>query len=142
MSKISTWFSANKVLLLGLLGSVLVVLQQFFSEATVDYKVVGFGVGIAILSFLAKNLRGQWASIAGLLGTSVATIAATIQTGGKVTWIQVILGLLVAILGIVAPPAKSLSYEQTSTETAAKAEAAQIDKAKVPPVNPPVQSKP
>ena len=142
MSKFSTWFSTNKVLLLGLLGAVLVVLQQFLTQSTVDYKVVGFGVAIAILSFLAKNLRGQVASILGLLGSSVGTIAATIETGGKVTWIQVVISLIVAILGVVAPPAKSLSYETSSGVVAEKAEAAKMDASKQPPVTPPVQTNP
>jgi hypothetical protein len=106
MSNFSVWFSKNKVLILGLLGSITVVLQQYFGSAEpADYKVVGFGVLLAALSFLAKNLQGQVASIVGVLGTAVGTIAATIQTGGKITWVQIILSSLVAIIGVITPAA-------------------------------------
>lgn len=133
-----TFLNNNKVLLLGILGAIGIVLQQYVGVTTPDYKVICFGVAIAIISYLANNLRGQWVTILGILGSALSTIATAIQSGNKISWFQLIITIMLAIIAAVAPSGKSVSYENTPTITAAKAQAAAIDAASVPPQTPPV----
>lgn len=115
-----TFLHANKVFLLGLLGAIGTVLEQYMGEATVNYRVIAFAVVIAGLSYAANNLRGQYISILGVLGTSLATVATGLSNGNTVQWPQLILSTLVAVIAVVAPAAKPLSYESNPTIVAAK----------------------
>lgn len=101
---ISTFFAAHKVFILGGLSAVGIALQQFLGTPAVDYKVVGFALVIAILSYAAKNLTGVAASILGVVGSAIATIS-TVATGGTVSWNQLAISTIVAFIGVVAGPA-------------------------------------
>jgi hypothetical protein len=135
--KIVTFFNANKVFILGLLGAIGVTLDQYVNQTTPDYKVIGFAVVSAILSYFAKNLRGQWASIAGLLGMEFTTYMTAVESGNKVSWFQLVGSFVVSIIAVVAPPAKPLSYEKSDVIQTAKQEADQINKSEVPPITTP-----
>jgi hypothetical protein len=75
---------------------------------------------LAALSFLAKNLRGQWATISGIVATALSTYV-TQEQSGAISWPQIILQAVIAFLAVVAPPAKSRGYEHTQTIQNAKA---------------------
>jgi hypothetical protein len=109
LQKIESFFSGNKVFFLGLLGAVGVVLQQFISSASIDWKVVGFAAVVAGLSYAAKNLTGTVASLLGILGSVVLTIS-TVASGGHVSWNQLILSTLAAVITVV-------TGSSTSTKT-------------------------
>jgi hypothetical protein len=138
MQKLIALWTANKVFILGLVGAVGMVLEQYMNEANPDYKVIGFAAAIAAISYLAKSLRGQWVSVLGVLGTSLSTVATAVESGNKVSWFQIIVSTILAIVSAVSPAGKSLSYETSPVVTEAKKEAAVIDSQSEPPKNPPV----
>lgn len=106
LQKIESFFNGNKVFFLGLFGAIGVALQQFLGSSPIDWKVLGFAAVVAGLSYAAKNLTGTVSSLLGILGTSVATIA-TIAQGGSVSWPQLILSTLVAVITVVTGGAAS-----------------------------------
>lgn len=110
-----SFFNKYKVLILGLLTAVLLALQEVFKEGNeTSTKVIVFAAFLAALSFLAQNLRGQWATIAGIIGTAVSTYV-TMEQQGHVSWPQIILQMVLALLAVFTPPAKSRGYEHTPT---------------------------
>ena len=113
------WINKNKVFLLGLLGSIAVVIQQFTLEPTVDWKAVGFAVLMATLSYFANAWRGQGVSLLGILGT-LAGVFVSMQTTGHFTWNQFIVSVIAALLSAVAPPPKLATYETNSNIVEAK----------------------
>lgn len=107
-----TFWSKWKVFFIGLAGSLALALTEFLTTTTttVDWKVFGFAVLIAVLSYLATTWRGSMVTILSTLG-SLAAVAATMLTNGTFSWQQFIVYALVAILGAVAAPPKLASYE-------------------------------
>src|ERR1700749_2617289 len=100
LQKIEAFLSGSKVFILGSLAAAGVVLQQYVTQPTVDYKVLGFAVLIAILSYLAKNLKGSVASLLGVVSSAVLTIS-QVAVGGSVSWTQLILSTVIALIGII-----------------------------------------
>lgn len=142
MSKFTAWLSANKVLIFGVLTAIAMNVEQYFSSTSgsISWPVISLSSGVVIVSFLAKNLRGQWITILGSVQTLLTVILNDIDTHTPIVWRTAIITFVVAILAAVAPAGKSLSYEQSAPVEAAKAEAKAIDAAKKPPVNPPVET--
>lgn len=138
MNTIQKFFQANKVLIFGVLAAIAMTVQQYTSAAKVDYKVLGLAALVAAIGFLAKNLRGQLATILASIVPSLGIILTQAQTNVPISWMQVMTSAAIAIAGVFAPPTKSLSYEQTPEIATAKAEAAQADASAEPPKNPPV----
>jgi hypothetical protein len=128
---IGAWITANKVVLFGIVSAGILAVQQLASQYPKDYKVLGLAAFIAVLSFLANNLRGQWGSILGSLLPSLGIVLANIEAVPPVpiSWWQFAGAVALAIGGVLAPPAKSLSYETSPTILAAKAQGAQSDTA-------------
>lgn len=94
----------NQVLLSGLAGAVILVLQQFVGTAAFNWKVVLLALGVGVGGFLGNNLKGKGVSVAGLIGTagtSIATIAAT----GEFSWTQFAITFAIGFLALVAHPA-------------------------------------
>lgn len=118
----------NKVLLTGLAGAIAIVLQQYLSAEVIDWKVIGFAVMIAGLSFFAKEWRGQGVTILGIIG-SIAGVISEELTKGQVDFSKLILYAIVAVLGAVAPPVKLNTYEQSSPIVEAKDQATAIKEA-------------
>lgn len=107
------FISKNKVILLGALGAIGVALTSFVGQPELQIKPLVFAVVAALLAYLANNLRGQWVSIAGILGMSLTTFITMEQTG-TVSWQQLILQAVVAFIAVVASPPKPQGYEQTA----------------------------
>lgn len=108
-----------KVLLTGLAAAILVALQQFVGEAEVSWKALAIAVLLAAVGFIGNYLRGQYISMAGLIGVAVMTITEIAQ-GGKVNWPQVAISAAVALLTMVSPPPKPREYEHDPTIVNAK----------------------
>lgn len=140
MQKVKVFLSDNKVIIFGLLSAAAMTVQQLTSQFATDYKVLAFAAFVASISFLAKNLRGQWASILGSLLPTLAVMLDNIETHTPLSWPGLIGGVGLALSGLFAPPAKSLSYEKTPEIVAAKKDAATIDASAEPPKNPPVSN--
>jgi hypothetical protein len=133
---ILSWLNTNKVLIFGLISGAIMAIQQFASIYPNDYGVLALAAAIAIISYLAKDLRGQWPTILGSTLPSLGVVLTTAESHKPIEVWQLIGSLAIAIGGAVAPPAKSLSYEKSATILAAKSQAAQSDAttAKSPPV--------
>ena len=110
-----------KVLIVGLLMAVALPLQEIIVHGAASTQVLVFAAFTAALSYVARNFRGQWATIAGLLGTTLATYI-TMQTSGAVSWSQLVLQFVISILAALTPPAKSRGYENTPEIKLAKQE--------------------
>jgi hypothetical protein len=125
------WVTANKVVLFGILSAGILAVQQLASQYPKDYKVLGLAAFIAILSFLAKDLRGQWGSILGSLLPSLGIVLSNLESVPPVpiSWWQFAGAVALAIGGVIAPPAKSLQYEFSPSIAQAKAQAATADAA-------------
>ena len=121
MNAVTTFLLKYKVFLLGLLGAIGVSLQELLTttSGTVDLKVYGFALLMAILSYFASQWRGQGITALGILGTLSGVFVATQQTGGF-TWTQFITLSIAALLSAVAPPAKPATYENNKTIVDAK----------------------
>lgn len=102
----------NKVFILGLLASAAVTLQEFVSQPDVNYRVVGFAIIMSILSYLAKEWRGQGLSITGIVG-NLAAVFITVHQTGEFTWMQFALQSIIAIIAASTPDPKSVGYERT-----------------------------
>jgi hypothetical protein len=125
------WLSSNKVILFGILSAGILAVQQLASQYPKDYKVLGLAAFIAVLSFLAKDLRGQWGSILGSLIPSLGIVLSNLETvpPTPIAWWQFFGAVALAIGGVLAPPAKSLAYESSPAIVQAKAQAATADAA-------------
>lgn len=119
MKQIQAFLMANKVFLLGLAGSITVVVQQFVSQPTVDLKVVGYAVIMSVLSYISNQWRGQGVTITGILGTLAGTFV-TVNQSGNFTWMHFFMLSVAAVLAAVAPPPKNQSYEKTTVIANAK----------------------
>lgn len=110
-----------KVLIIGLLMAIALPIQELIVTHTTSVQVLVFAAFTAALSYVARNFRGQWATISGLLGTTLATYI-TMQTDGTVSWAQLVLQFVIALLAALSPPAKSRAYENTPEIKLAKKE--------------------
>lgn len=114
------------VFIIGLISSVCLALTEFTATPKIDWLVVGYAVFVAIGSYFAKNLRGQGATIAGILLTSGASIYSVLKGGGELNISQILLSVAVNIGLALASPAKTVEYEQSATIQQAKQEATAI----------------
>jgi hypothetical protein len=121
MNAITDFLLKYKVFLSGLLGAIGVSLQELLTttSGTVDWKVYGYALLMAILSYFANQWRGQGITVLGILGTLSGVFVATQQAGGF-TWSQFIILSIAALLSAVAPPAKPATYENNKTIVDAK----------------------
>jgi len=124
------WFNQNKVFLMGLLSAIAIILQPFLMETEINWASVGLAAGLTVLSYLAKEWRGQGLSITGIIGIAADTVY-QLQTTGTFTWERAILGIIVAILAAAAPDPKSRGYEHTPTIVQAKKQGEAIVPAKL-----------
>lgn len=115
------FFQKYQVLISGLAGALVLVLQQFISTAEVglDYKALILAALVAVGGYLGNALRGRGVSVAGIIGV-VGTTFATIQGTGHFTWAQFVLGITIGLLAIVAPPPKPATYETNKVIVQAK----------------------
>lgn len=116
-----TFWDKHKVFLIGLLSALVLTLEQFINQPTVDWKAIGLAAVIAILSYFARTWRGQTGTIVGIVGTASAALA-TELANGDLAWDRLILQITVAIIAGFVSDAKSRGYEHTDTIKQAKAE--------------------
>lgn len=128
----SEWFTKNKVLIIGLASAIALSLYELVSKGETSTKVFIVSAAVAITSFLSRNLRGQWQTIAAIIGTVLATYIAQDQTG-NVSWAQLFLQGIILFLGASSSPAKSIGYEKTPVIAEAKKEGEQIAPTVAPP---------
>lgn len=129
---VTTFWNKNKVFILGLLGAIALAIEPFAANTTEDvkWKVVGFAALIAVLSYFAKEWRGQGLSIVGILG-NVSAVFITVYNTGHFTWNQFILQLILAIITAAGADPKSRGYENTQVIKEAKKEGEQINPAQL-----------
>lgn len=108
------FFEKYKVLIFGLLTAIALPLNDLAQHGEISVKVWVYAGFTAGLTFVAKNFRGQWATISGILGTGLAMYM-TMESNGTVNWSQLIMFMVLQILAAVAPPAKSIGYEKSDT---------------------------
>jgi hypothetical protein len=120
------FWQKNQVILTGIAMSIIISLQQFLGQPTVDWAVVGFAALLGVSSWAANNLRGKGVSVLGLIGVAGYAIT-SVAVNGTINLNQLILAFIVGLGALVAPPPKPASYEQSSVIVAAKAEAKTID---------------
>lgn len=113
------FFNKNKVLILGLLSAIILPVYDLITKGETHTKVLIFSAAVAATAFLARNLRGQWATIAGIVGTGITTYV-SMEQSGTISWLQLFGQLIVLYLAAVAPPAKSRGYEHTAAITEAR----------------------
>lgn len=141
MQKLKAFLVANKVLIFAMLSAGALAVQQITSAYPNDYKIWALAGVVAAIGVLAKDLRGQWPTIIASLLPSLGAILTAMETNAPISWWQLIGSVAVAVGGVVAPPAKSLSYETSPVVTEAKKEAAAADASAIPPKTPPVETK-
>ena len=112
----------NKVFVLGLIGAILIVLQQFTDIDRLSYKALAFAVILAGLSYVAKEWRGQTTSMIGIICTVLTTIITTYQSGESISYLQIIIQVLGLFLATQSPDAKSRGYEHSDIVMEAKKE--------------------
>lgn len=121
MSKTKAFFVKYKVFLTGLAGAIALSLNQLLSSGnnSSDLRVYLYAAVMAILSYIATQWRGQGMSILGVIGT-LSGVFVNMQNSGTFTWTQFCLYGIVALLAIVSPAPKPLSYEHSPAIVDAK----------------------
>lgn len=117
------WFVHWKVLIIGLGAAIAMPIQDLIQNGqTPSTKILVWSGVIAAASYLARNLRGQWSTIMGIVSTWITTYWTHNQAGIKTTWLQLILQAIGLYFAAVMPPAKSIGYEQSPPIEKAKQE--------------------
>lgn len=121
MSKIQAFLVKYKVFLTGLAGAIALALNQLLSTSghSEDLKVYLYAALMAILSYVSTQWRGQGMTITGVIGT-LSYVFVNMHNSGTFTWTEFMLAGFVALLGIVSPPPKPLSYEHSPAIVDAK----------------------
>ena len=124
------FWNKNKVFLLGLLSAVAIALEPIISGKEISWPAIGTAVALGVLSYIAKEWRGQGMSILGIMSTA-ATALYTLINEGNFSWERALLSVVVAISFAAAPDPKSRGYEQSSTIKDAKKEGEAINPAQL-----------
>lgn len=129
MEQQSVW-SKYKVLITGLIAAVAIAIQPLVVETAehVKWPVLGVAAGMTALSFLANNLRGQGATILGIIGIT-ADVSYNLLEKGQFSWEKAGLMALIAYAFAHIGPPKTVGYEKTATIESAKEEGKAITKA-------------
>lgn len=111
MNTASFW-QKNQVLIMSIASALLLVLQQFAIEETIDWKALGVAAAVAIAGVVGNEFRGKGMSIAGIIG-AVSLAFVQVQQTGEIKLDRLILSVIIAIVGLALPPFKSIGYEKT-----------------------------
>lgn len=136
MNKFLEFFKKNKVLITGLISAVALAAHELITQKVVEPRIIVLSCVAAALSFMGKNLRGQWQSIVGVVGVCAAAYLQK-ELGGYVNWWQTIMGALIAYGLVVGPPPKSIGYERTQVIEEAKEQGEAIQHSVAEPPAPP-----
>ena len=115
------FFNQHKVLIIGFLSAIFLPLQDLVNRGEISWQTGVTAFAVAATGYLARNLRGQWATISGILGTVVADYVAQSTSGKPVNVWQLVMTFVVLFLAASSSPAKSRGYEHTDTIVEAKA---------------------
>lgn len=121
MTNFNSFLVKYKVFLTGLAGAVALAVNQLLSVSghSDDLKIYLYAGLMAVLSYLSTQWRGQGMTITGIIGT-LSYVFVNMHNSGTFTWTEFMLSGFVALLSIVAPPPKPLSYEHSPTIVDAK----------------------
>lgn len=121
-----SFFSKNKVFILGGLLAILQVITSFVSDVTQDVQLaaIGYAVLVTVLNYVARNWRGQTSTIVSSILTTAGIVGAQLELGHEIKLLPFLLGLLATFLvqyiAASMPDAKSVGYEHTPVITQAK----------------------
>lgn len=118
MQKLNFW-QKNQVIISGLSGALVIVLQQALGKPAIDYPTLGLAALVAAGGVLGNTLRGKGVSIAGIIGV-VGSAVYTVGSTGHISIPQLILTATIGFLSIVAPPPKPSTYETNAAIVEAK----------------------
>lgn len=139
--KPQTFLQKNQVLISGIAGAVILVLQQFLENTTdtLNYPALALALLVAVGGYLGNALRGKGVTIASFIGV-VGTAFASIQSTGHFTWPVFAITVTMGFLGIMSSPPKPATYETNAVIVAAKEVPPveqTVDNTKLPsPINP------
>lgn len=119
MKKLKKILSKYKVLLTAIVASLTLTLQQFVGVPEVSWKAIGLAALLGVVGVVGNFLRGQYVSMAGIIGIASMAISEVAQ-GHVINWQQLMISLAVAFLALVSPPPKLRSYENDPTIKSAK----------------------
>lgn len=103
----------NKVLLTAIVSALVITLQEFMGQPAISWKAIGIACILAVAGVVGNYLRGQYISMAGIIGIATMTLN-DLLTGNVVDWNEVALSAAVALLTLVAPPPKPREYEHNA----------------------------
>ena len=129
MGNMKIWFNNYKVLILGFISAIAMPLYELQTTGQTSPKILLLAASTAAITWISRNLRGQWFTIAGLVGSSLITAL----TDGVINWRAVVLQILIQIIGVALPPAKSVGYERTAIIMETKKEGEQAVPTEAPP---------
>jgi uncharacterized membrane protein len=114
-------FWKNKLFWTGLLGAVLLAVQQIFMEPEIDWKKMALAGVVAIAGYVSTTLRGQNTTFAILLANVIGTVVTVYAEGNySMDW-KILFGQLISIiLGVISPDPKPVGYERTDVIRNAK----------------------
>ena len=110
-----------KVVIFGLLISILQPVLEFMTTNTVTAKGIILCVIGAAFSWFARNFRGQFQTIVGILQLAVGNYIGGQELTGQVI-AQIVLQIIIAYLAASTSNIKSRGYEHTETVVEAKRE--------------------
>lgn len=138
MATQTNFWQKNKVFIGGVIVAMALAAQEIVTKGgDFSNKVVLYAAFLAGLSWAAKNLRGQAATLSGVLVTAFSTFM-TMQEQGNIKWSQILIQAgIAAALAFFSSPPKSLEYENSTPIVKAKKEAAAAVKENnsTPPLN-------
>lgn len=97
LTKIKEFIAKNIVLVIAILSGMVIVLQQAFSDPSMNWTAIGFAIVLMILGKIANAWRGQGLTISGIIGTAAAAFVDT-WNGGQFSLKQFIISLAIALL--------------------------------------------
>jgi hypothetical protein len=120
-NRLLRWHIENKVLVIGIFLSVLQPVNDLLTTGHTTSKVLVASAVGGLIAWAARNMRGQWQTIAGILQLQMGTFLTQLETG-NVQWVQVFVQVIVAYLAASSSPMKSRGYEHAEVIKEAKAE--------------------
>lgn len=117
----NAFFDKYKVVILGLLISILQPLLEFITTNGITAKGVILCVIGAAFSWFARNFRGQFQTIVGILQLALGNYVGG-QALTTAVIVQIVLQIIIAYLAASTSPIKSRGYEHTEIVVEAKRE--------------------
>ncbi len=127
------WFNDHKVLIIGLIISASQPAIDVYNTGGATTKVWAIAAIGGALSYIYRNMRGQWVTIAGVLQLALTKYGAGEMAGGFISWFQILFQAFLAYLAAAAPAPKSIGYEHSNIIIKAKQQGELITPTVAPP---------